>query len=156
TGSGATGLWRPATPIAAAQAGNPMALAGAAADMVFTFRQEGNVLTGQVESSGGGGFGGGGSTGGPIEDGKVNGDDISFRTGSTTYSGKITGDRIELQRSAPAFRRPGAVSPPQSAGAGPRPAIGPPPSGTDPSFGAGFGGRGGQTPSPLTLRRAKR
>jgi beta-galactosidase len=148
-GPGATGLRRPASPIAAAQAGNPMALAGAAADMVITFRQDGSMLTGQVESSGGGG-----STGGPIEDGKVNGAGISFRTGNTTYTGKITGGRIELQRSAPAFRRPGAGSPPPSAGAGPRPAIGPQPSGTDPSFGAGFGGRGGQIAPPLTLRRA--
>lgn len=156
TGGGITGLWRPATAVAAAQTGNPMALAGAAADMVFTLRQDGRVLTGQVESSGGGGFAGMGSSGGAIEDGKVDGANISFRTGSTTYTGKITGDRIELQRTAPPFRRP-VAGPPPPAETGPRPAIGPPPHGTDPSFGAGFGGgRGAQGPTLLALRRATR
>jgi beta-galactosidase len=151
TGTGVTGLWRPAVPSAAAQTGNPMALAAAAADMIFTFRQEGGVLIGLVESSGGGRLG---PAGGPIEDGKVEGSSISFRTGATTYNGTINGDKIELQRSgAPARRRGGTV-----AATGPRPAIGPPPDGSDPSFGAfGPGGRGGaQEPAPMILRRAKR
>jgi beta-galactosidase len=157
-GEGITGLWRPAAAVAASAAGNPMALTGAAADMVFTFRQNGNALTGQVESSGGGGFGGGGSTGGRIEDGKLEGDKISFRAGAATYTGTFAGDRIELQRSGGMGRRPGAGGPPPAAGTGPRPAIGPPPDGTDPSFGAGFGGggRGMQAPPPLVLRRVKR
>ena len=46
---------------------------------------------------------------------------------------------------------------PPAAEPGPRPAIGPPPAGSDPSFGAGGGGRGGpQTPVPIILRRARR
>lgn len=156
SGEGITGLWRPAAPLAAAQTGNPMALAGAAADMVFTFRVNGNRLTGEVEASGGGGPFGGGSTGGPIEEGKVDGPNLTFRAGGVTYTGKVAGDRIELQRSAPAFRRPGAGGAGAGAATGPRPAIGPPPDGTDPSFGAGFGGGRGAQPAPLVLRRAKR
>ena len=61
TGTGVTGLWRPAAPVAAAATNNPMALAGANADMVFTLHQEGGALTGSLESAAGGGFGGGGS-----------------------------------------------------------------------------------------------
>jgi beta-galactosidase len=144
-GTGITGLWRPAT-----VAGN--------VDSVYTFRQNGNILTGSVESSGGGGFGpgGGGPMSGPIEDGKIDGSNISFRAGNTTYSGTITGEQIELRRSAPAGRggRRGAVL--LSAETGSRPAIGPPPDGSDPSFGAGGGGRGGQAPATLALRRARR
>jgi beta-galactosidase len=156
SGEGVSGLWRPAAPVAAAQSGNPMALATAAADMIFTLRQSGNALTGSVESSGGGGMFGGGSPGGPIEEGKVEGGKISFRSGTTTYTGTVSGEQIELQRSAPPGRRPGGGQA-APATAGPRPAIGPPPGGTDPSFGAGFGGgRGGAQPAPLVLKRAKR
>ncbi|QOY88795.1 beta-galactosidase GalA [Paludibaculum fermentans] len=152
-GSGVSGLWRPAAALAASTAGNPMALAGGNVDMVFTFRQDGGVLTGAVDSAATGGFGGG-PTGGPIQDGKVDGSRISFRAGATTYTGTIQGDRIELARSTPPRRGGPGMDPPASTG--PRPAIGPPPGGTDPSFGAGFGpGRGGPQP-PLILRRAKR
>jgi len=158
-GTGITGLWRPATAAGAAQTGNPMALAGGNVDTVYTFRQDGNTLTGKVESSGGGGFGGGGgAAGGPIEDGKIDGSNISFRTGNTTYTGTINGEQIELRRSGgPAGRggRGGGATP--AAETGSRPAIGPPPQGSDPSFGAGGGGRGGtQTPSATILRRVKR
>ena len=153
SGEGISGLWRPTAVQAASTGGNPMALAGGNVDMVFTLRQSGNVLTGSLDSAATGGFGGG-STGGPIQDGKLDGGAISFRVGGTTYTGSVKGDTIELTRSAPP-RRGGAGAPP-SAAAGPRPAIGPPPNGTDPSFGAGFGpGRGGQ-PAPLVLKRAKR
>ena len=114
-----------------------------------------------MESSGGGGFGGGGSTGGTIEDGKVDGVNISFRVGTTTYTGTVNGDRIELQRTGgPAGRGGrGGATPSVAADTGPRPAVGPPPAGSDPSFGAGGGGRGGaggQAPAPLILRRATR
>jgi beta-galactosidase len=171
-GTGITGLWRPTVAAVEAQTGNPMALAGGNVDTVYTFRQNGNTLTGAVESAGGGGgFGGGGSAGGPIEDGKVEGSDISFRTGTTTYTGKINGDRIEISRSAPAGGRgggrgpapgaPAAGAPAAPAAAGPRPVIGPPPVGTDQSFGAGGAGggrgRGGaQAPAPTFLRRVSR
>jgi hypothetical protein len=76
-----------------------MALAGGNADMVYTFRQDGSTLTGKVESSGSGGFGGRGApAGGLIEDGKVEGFNISFRMGTATYTGTIDGDRIELRQ----------------------------------------------------------
>ena len=157
-GTGITGLWRPAA-TAAAQTGNPMALAGGNVDAVYTFRQNGNTLTGSVESAGGGGFGpGGGAAGGTIEDGKIDGSNISFRTGATTYTGTINGDRIELRRTGGPGRggRGGRGAPPAPE-TGPRPAIGPPPPGSDPSFGGGGRGRGGaQAPAPIVLRRTKR
>ena len=160
TGTGITGLWRPPAMVAAAT-NNPMALAGGNVDMIFTLRQDGNVLTGSLESAGGGGFGGGGA-GGPIQDGKVDGSNVSFRIGMTTYTGTVNGDRIELQRVGGFGGRGGRGGPgtpgAPAAGAGPRPAIGPPPNGTDPSFGAGFGGggRGGGQAQPLVLRRVPR
>ncbi len=154
-GTGITGLWRPAAPLAAATTGNPMALAGGSTDMIFTFYQDGNVLTGSMESSGGGGFGGGGNTGGAIVDGKMDGANISFRVGNTTYTGTVHGDRIELQRTGgPAGRggRSGATPAPAT-DTGTRPAVGPPPAGSDPSFG---GRGGGQAPAPLILRKVTR
>jgi beta-galactosidase len=160
TGTGITGLWRPATAVAGAQTGNPMALAGGEMDAVYTFRQNGSALTGFVEASGGGGFGpgGGAAAGGPIEDGKVDGSGISFRTGNTTYTGTISGDQIELRRTGGPGGRGGRGGAPLAAETGPRPAIGPPPAGADPSFGAGGGGRGrgGSAPAPVVLRRASR
>ena len=162
TGTGITGLWRPAAAVAAAQTGNPMALAGGNMDTVYTFRQDGNMLTGSVESSGGGGFGGRGApSGGPIEDGKVEGANISFRTGTATYTGTINGDQIELHQTGGGGGRGGRGGGAAAAAeTGPRPAIGPPPQGSDPSFGAGGGGGGGrgsaQTPAPIVLGRAKR
>ncbi len=158
TGAGITGLWRPVTAAAAAQADNAMALAAGNVDSVYTFRQNGNTLTGSVESSGGGGFGGRGvPPGGPIEDGKMEGSNLSFRTGNTTYTGTINGDRIELRRTGGPGGRGGRGGAPPAAETGPRPAIGPPPDGSDPSFGAGGGGRGGpQAPAPIVLRRAER
>jgi beta-galactosidase len=157
TGPGITGLWRPTAAIAAAATGNPMALGGASTDMIFTFRQDGSVLTGAVEAAGGGGFGGGGAAGGAIEDGKIDGASISFRVGNTTYTGTIKGEQIELRRIASAGRggRGGAIPSP-AADTGPRPAVGPAPAGSDPSFGAGGGRGGGQAPAPMILRRVTR
>ena len=91
-------------------------------------------------------------TSGPIEDGKVDGTAISFRVGTTTYIGTVKGEQIELQRSAPP-RRGGGAAPAAAADTAPRPAVGPPLPGSDPSFGAG---RGAQAPAPLVLRRATR
>jgi beta-galactosidase len=93
-----------------------------------------------------------GAAGGPIEDGKIDGAAMSFRVGTTTYTGTVKGDEIELQRIAPP-RRGGAGAPAAPAGTGPRPAVGPPLPGSDPSFGAG---RGGQAPAPLVLHRVTR
>jgi beta-galactosidase len=135
-GPGITGLWRPA----------------GAASQVFTFEQRGNSLTGTVE--GGVGFGGGGDTPMVIEAGKVDGASISFSAANVAYTGTVKGDLIELQRTGgfPGGRG-GRGAPAEPAG--PRPAIGPPPDGTDPSRGIG-GGRGPQAPAPTVLRRAKR
>ena len=134
-----------------------MAAAANNVDSIYTFRENGNILTGSVESSAQAGFGpgGGSATGGPIQDGKIDGSNISFRAGNTTYAGTINGEQIELRRSAPSGRggRRGALP---AAETGLRPAIGPPPDGSDPSFGTGGGGRGGQAPASLALRRAKR
>ena len=154
-GPGITGLWRPTVRPPAGTTDNPMALAGGTQDQVFTFYQEGTALTGTLESAAAGGFGGGGATGGPIEEGKIDGPAISFKVGTTTYTGTVKGEQIELQRTAPPRR---AAAPAAAGGAerSPRPAVGPPPRGSDPSFAAGGGGRGAPAPAPLVLRRAAR
>jgi beta-galactosidase len=154
-GTGITGLWRPA-PVAAA-AGRGGGGFGGGASQVFTFRQNGNALSGSVE--GGGGRGGGGDAPVAIEDGKVDGANVSFRAGNVTYTGTVKGDQIELQRAggfAGGGRRPAPAEP-----TGPRPAIGPPPDGSDPSSGFFIsggrgGGRGAQAPAALVIVRAKR
>jgi beta-galactosidase len=135
-GEGITGLWRPA----------------GGASQLFTFQQNGNALTGTVE--GGGAFGGGGDTPNAIEAGKVDGANISFSAANVTYTGTLKGGAIELQRTGGGFGGRGGRGAPAEP-AGPRPAIGPPPDGTDPSRGIG-GGRGPQTPAPAVLRRVKR
>jgi beta-galactosidase len=125
-GSGITGLWRPiagsggATGLLAFFVGN--------GTMVFTLRQDGNKLTGSVEGARGGFFGGS-DAGIPITDGKVDGRNVYFKAGSNTYSGTLEGDQIELQRTVElGFALPRAEEP-----TGPRPAVGPPPDGSDPS-----------------------
>jgi beta-galactosidase len=80
----------------------------------------------------------------------VDGKNISFHVGTATYTGTFNGEQIELRRAAPLF--PGVAATPP-AETGPRPAIGPPPDGSDPSL-AGFRNRGGQM--PIVLRRANR
>ena len=156
TGPGITGLWRPAVTIAGEATGNPMALAGGSIDMVFTFRQEGNTITGELEAASSGGFRRS-SPGGAIEDGRINGANISFRIGAASYTGTAKGDQIELRSNTPSRRR---GSPPAAASstvpAVPRPAVGPPPAGTDPSFGEGFGRGRSQEAAPLLLRRVTR
>jgi beta-galactosidase len=151
SGQGITGLWRPAVPAGAPVPGDPMSLAGGSSDMIFTLRQNGNAITGEVEAAGGGFLG---SPGGVIEAGKIDGANVSFQAGNSTYSGTVNGDHIELKRTVARFRLPGMVPPQQPTG--PRPAVGPPPDGTDPSFGAGFGGGRNQGAVPLVLRRVKR
>jgi beta-galactosidase len=147
SGPGITGLWRTAPATAAASFGG----FGAPPSPVFTFRQNGSALTGTVEAGGGGGFGGGSDTPAAIENGKVDGGNISFNAATFAYTGTLAGDAIELHRTG-GPNMGGRGNPPEPAG--PRPFIGPPPDGTDPSRGAG--GRGPQTPAPLVLQRAKR
>ena len=143
-GESITGLWRPAA-TAAGEGRN-------GAGHVFTFRQNGNSLTGTVE-----GGGRGGDTPIAIEDGHVDGTNISFHAANAVYTGTLKGDSIELQRTGGDSERRGRRAPPEPAG--PRPAIGPPPDGSDPSFGAFFGLGGergrGQTPTPMVLHRTK-
>lgn len=141
TGPGITSLWRPLLPAATGFQG----MFGGGAGQVFTLKQEGNILTGSVE-------GGGGDFPIPVEEGKVDGNNVSFKAGNTVYTGMLMGDRLELQRTG------GFGGPPRPAATtmGRRLAIGPPPDGTDPSRGIGGGGRGGQAPGPFVLQRVKR
>ena len=96
SGEGITGLWRPTT-----AAASPQAMFGGGGDSVFTLKQEGSRLTGVVEGAGGGrfGFGVSSDTPGAIEDGKVEGNSVSFRASNITYTGAIEGDQIKLERS---------------------------------------------------------
>ena len=74
---------------------------------------------------------------------------VSFKAGNSTYSGTLTADRIELQRKVEIpFRIPQPETP-----AGPQPAIGPPPNGSDPSLNRSF-----HMPSsvPVVLHRVQR
>jgi beta-galactosidase len=144
-GSGVTGLWRP---IPEASASNEMLsfLVGADSTIV-TLRQSGNSLTGSVEGGGGGFLSGNEPV--PIENGKIEGGQISFKAGNSTYTGTVAADRISLERKVEfPFRRPQPVTP-----TGPQPAIGPPPDGSDPSF-----NRSRRMPEsiPVVLHRVER
>lgn len=144
-GSGITGLWRP-TP-ADGVAGRITSLAGDDSTL-YTLRQNGAGITGTVEGAGGGMFGGV-DTATPIDDGKVDGSSISFKVGNNSYSGTLKADRIELQRTTdPRLQMPHPAEP-----AGSRPAIGPPPDGSDPSRNPNL-----RLPPtiPLVLRRVQR
>jgi beta-galactosidase len=145
-GPGITGLWRP---IPRAEEGSSLlALLLGAGNILFTLKQDGNQLTGSVEGTGAGFFGGS-DVPTPITEGKVDGPNVSFKAGNATYSGTLSGDQIELERRIDfGFRLP---NPPEEP-AGSRPAIGPPPDGSDPSIGA-FHFRG---PAPLVLHRVQR
>jgi beta-galactosidase len=127
-GSGITGLWRPEPP--SGNGNNPAIqfFVGSGA-MVFSLHQNGSSLTGNVEG-GEGGFFGGDDVPTPIEDGQVNGNQVSFKAGRSTYSGTLNGDRIELDRK---MSFPFRMRPPEKQSGGP--AIGPPPDGSDPSIG---------------------
>jgi len=132
-GSGITGLWRPLPRTDGASGLLGMILGGG--DTVFSLRQDGNSLTGSMEGAGGGFFGGNDAPL-PIEEGKVDGNSVSFKAGNSTYAGTLKGDQIELQRTIDLGSwMPRAPEAP----AGPHPAIGPPPDGSDPSMGTGWG-----------------
>ena len=113
-----------------------------ALERTFTFKQEGNKVTGETTSS---------FTGkSVIADGKVDGDSITFKAGKSTYAGTLKGEQIELQRKIDIGfewnRRPKDTS-------ASRPAIGPPPDGSDPSIDSSWE----LPPSiPVILRRAQR
>jgi beta-galactosidase len=125
-GSGITGLWRPIpgegpTGFLAFIVGNGTS--------VFTLRQDGNKLSGTAEGVAGGFFNASDAPM-PIVDGVVDGNNVSFKVGTSTYSGSLKNDRIELQRTTDLGFQP-HVEPPPAASS--RPAIGPPPNGSDPS-----------------------
>jgi beta-galactosidase len=125
-GPGITGLWRPIAG-SGGTTGLPASVVGNGTTL-FTLRQDGNKLTGSVEGTGGGFFGGS-DAGIPIADGKVDGKNVYFKAGNNTYSGTLEGDQIELQRTPEL----GSASPRAEESTGPRPAVGPPPDGSDPS-----------------------
>jgi beta-galactosidase len=145
-GPGISGLWRP---IPQVEAGSSLlALLLGIGNIVFSFKQDGNQLTGTVEGTGASFFGGS-DIPTAIEEGKVDGPNISFKAGNATYSGTLNGDQIELQRQ---FNFGFRLENPPEAPAGTRPAIGPPPDGSDPSRGVGRF----RPPGPLVLHRVQR
>ena len=112
-GSGVTGLWRPQRD---------------GSTQLFDLRQDGNQLTGTVEGIGGNSAGYDSPV--PIADGKIDGANISFWAGSSLYSGRLNGDKIELVREpVQTSRPPQSATPPETS----RPVIGPAPDGSDPS-----------------------
>ncbi len=149
-GSGVTGLWRPV--LRTENAGGLLALLLGSSDMVFTFKQEGNSLTGSAEGVGGGFFGGS-DVPLAIEEGKVDGSNVSLKVGNTTFSGTVNADQLELQRTG-GFGFPPPSTPAAPAGA--RPAIGPPPDGSDPSISTEFRQRLMHGLGPRVLHRVKR
>ena len=148
-GEGITGLWRPAP-------GGPLPgmmafLVGNNAS-VFSLVQKGNLLSGQMEG-GGGGFIGGGSSDAPITDGKVNGNHVSFKCRNDSYEGTIKGDLMDLQKTIDLGWLATLMSH-KTEPAGDRPAIGPAPDGSDPSFDAPP--MSGPPVVPLVLQRSHR
>ena len=142
-GEGVTGLWRPIV-----QDGpngpDPLQLA-VSGDTLYVFVQHGTALTGTLD---GPPAAFGPAVTGAIQ-GTVDGGHVQFKVGTTTYEGSVSGDRMELRRTAPG--RPTVSARPEDTA--PRPAIGPPPDGSDPSLGGG--NRNGSQP-PLILRRSQR
>jgi beta-galactosidase len=143
-GSGVTGLWRPMP-----YEGSDSALKALFARMgpvVFTLRQEGDDLKGNVEGASRS-FSGGADVPAPITEGKVSGDRISFKAANGSFSGTVKGDRIELERTVE--MRPSNTSNEPKGGL----AVGPPSDGTDPSRDPSF-----HAPSsiPVVLHRVQR
>ena len=116
---------------------------------VYALRQDGGTLTGSVEGMGGGFFGGNDAPV-PIQEGKVDGQNVSFKIGDSTFSGSLKDGQLELVRKIDLSRW---LSRTPKEPAGPRPAIGPPPDGSDPSFDIPSGLPPG---IPVVLRRVQR
>ena len=143
TGSGVTGLWRPVP-----QEGDELTAILGGNELVFTLRQEGSSLTGTVEG-GNVNFTGGSDVPTPIENGKVEGETISFKAGRRTFTGAMKGGRIDLDQTIEfPFKRPEPK--PESPN---RPAVGPAPDGSDPSISSSWRRR---KPPSITLQRAER
>jgi beta-galactosidase len=133
-GTGITGLWRPED---------------GAATQIFTLVQDGGKLRGTAEGVAGG-WAGGADPAIPLTEATVEGDQISFKVANMVYKGKLSGDRIELARSMNNPPRKSFPIPPSDE---PKPAIGPAPDGTDPSFSPG---RRPMAPVPVVLLRTQR
>lgn len=143
-GPGVTGLWRP---VPAGKEPEILSFIGGG-NFVFSLHQEGNNLTGTVEG-GNVSFVGGGDVPVPVEDGKVEGNRISFKAGNNSFTGTFKDGELALDRSIHfPWRMPKPA--PESPN---RPAVGPPPDGSDPSIGA-F--RHMPTTIPVVLHRVKR
>ena len=117
-GAGITGLWRPVPP--AVPAGGGGFGMGGGADSLFTLKQDGSKLTGTVEGAGRRLRWRGGDQPVPVEDGKVDGSTVSFRAGTTTYSGTVERGELQLQRTfaggrGGGFGPGGAPTPPAGA-----------------------------------------
>jgi beta-galactosidase len=148
-GPGISGLWRPAP---GAPPPGMLGFLMGSGPIVYTIVQRGSILTGEVEG-GGGGFLGGGEGGMPITDGKIDGNAVSFKAGNGTYVGTVKGDRIELMKTIDlGWLRSLMVTPAEPAGE--KPAIGPAPDGSDPSFDRPP--MSGPPTVPLVLQRVQR
>ena len=127
---------------------HPVSWRLASSNSVYTLRQDGGTLTGNVEGTGFSFFGRG-DVPTPVTEGNVAGDHVEFKAGNSSYSGTVKGDQIELERKIEIPFRMQHVEEP----IGPRPAIGPPPDGSDPSIGAS---RRRPQSITVTLRRVQR
>ena len=132
-GEGATGLWRPERN---------------GSNQLYVFAQEGTKLTGSAEGVNGH-WAGGNDAPATVEDGKVDGNKLSFRVAGASYSGTLSGDWIELVRERPQGWKP---RPNPLDLADPSLAIGPAPDGSDPS---GMPQRRPPAEVPLVLKRVK-
>jgi beta-galactosidase len=128
-GAGITGLWRPT------QDGGTQ---------IFELHQDGSKLTGVVEGAGGS------AAQSTITDGQVDGTNVRFKAGNSAFSGRIDGDTIELERTPNAGPRPPRPTAQPEAS---RPAVGPPPDGSDPSRSPLFRPPG---PVAIVLHRVER
>ncbi len=148
-GPGITGVWRPAP---GPEPTGLMTFLVGSGSSVFTLRQEGNTVTGNVEG-GGMAFFGGTDAPIPITEGKVEGDKVFFKAANSSYTGTIKGDKLDLTRTID-LSFLGDMMPRPATLSGEKPAIGPPPDGTDPSF--DMPDTSGPPSIPLVLRKAKR
>ena len=144
-GPGITGAWRP---VKAAPSDSELLAMLTSGDLVFTLEQNGGKLSGNVEGLGGGWFGGD-DVPTPIAEGRVDGEHVEFKAGDNSFTGILKGDRVELQRSMKLVWDMPKVAP-EAPG---RPAVGPPPDGSDPSIGTSW-----HMPEsiPVILRRVER
>jgi len=133
-GGGISGLWRP-------QEG--------AATQIFTLVEDGGKLSGTAEGVSGG-WAGGADPAIPLTDATIDGNQVSFKVANMAFTGKVNGDRIELART---FNFPPRKSFPIPPSDEPKPAIGPAPDGSDPSF---TPGRRPMAPVAVVLLRAQR